>query len=55
MWTLGAGDVLDSFMDIYTQKTKSSVLGPQPLMGAGVALDFSCKPRAGSRLVPQPD
>jgi len=39
LWDVGAGDVLDNFKDVYTQKT--GVPGPLPLLGAGAAFGFS--------------
>jgi hypothetical protein len=41
IWTVGDGDVLDSFKDVYTQR----VPGPLPLLGAGIAFGFSRKLR----------
>jgi len=43
IWTVGTGDVLDSFKDVYTQK--ENVPGPLPLLGAGIAFGFSRKLR----------
>ena len=45
LWDVGAGDVLDNFKDVYTQKNATTVPGPLPLLGAGVALGFSRKLR----------
>ena len=42
IWTVGDGDVLDSFKDVYTQQ---DVPGPLPLLGAGIAFGFSRKLR----------
>jgi hypothetical protein len=43
IWSVGTGDILDSFKDVYTQR---EVPGPLPLMGAGVAFGFSRKLRS---------
>jgi hypothetical protein len=42
IWTVGEGDVLDSFKDVYTQ---TDVPGPLPSLGAGIAFGFSRKLR----------
>jgi hypothetical protein len=44
IWNADTGDVLDSFKDVYTQKT-IEVPGPLPLLGAGIAFGFSRKLR----------
>lgn len=43
LWSVGAGNILDGFKDVYTQ---SQVPGPLPVMGAGMAFGFSRRLRS---------